>query len=160
MDVLNLEGEVTGIATRHEMRVKRLPHRCVYILVFNHQGEIFIHLRTPTKDVFPSHWDVCAGGVVAAGENFDLGASREVFEELGVKVEPEYLFPFRYEDIHTVVFAKVYRCIHDGPFTLQKEEVVGGEFVKLIELENRISRGKFCPDGLEVFREAERLGFI
>jgi 8-oxo-dGTP pyrophosphatase MutT (NUDIX family) len=160
VDVLNLDGEVIGIATRQEMRAKRLPHRCVYILVFNGRGEIFIHLRTPTKDVFPSHWDLCAGGVVAAGENFDLGAIREGFEELGVKVKPEYLFPFRYEDAHTVVFAKVYRCIHDGPFILQKEEVVRGEFVKLMDLENLISRENFCPDGLKVLREAKAMGFI
>ena len=56
VDVLNLEGEVVGIATRQEMRRGRLPHRCVYILVFNKSGEIFIHLRTATKDVFPSYW--------------------------------------------------------------------------------------------------------
>ena len=43
MDVLNLEGEVVGVATRQEMRIGRLPHRCVYILVFNKNGEIFIH---------------------------------------------------------------------------------------------------------------------
>jgi len=160
VDVLNLEGEVVGVATRQEMRRDRLPHRCVYILVFNNSGEIFIHLRTSIKDVFPSHWDVCAGGVVAAGENFETGAKREVLEELGRSALPEFLFPFRYEDDQTIVFAKVYRCILDGPFVLQKEEVVRGEFVSLAELEIRITVEKFCPDGLKVLQEAKYFGLI
>ena len=160
VDVLNLEGEVVGVATRQEMRMGRLPHRCVYILVFNKKGEIFIHLRTATKDVFPSHWDVCAGGVVSAGEDFETGARREGFEELGILSEPQFLFPFRYEDEYTTVFAKVYHCIHDGPFVLQEEEVVRGEFVSLIELGKRIAVEKFCPDGLKVLEEAKNFGVI
>lgn len=160
VDVLNHEGEVVGVATRREMRIGRLPHRCVYILVFNKNGEIFIHLRTATKDVFPSHWDVCAGGVVAAGEDFETGAVREGFEELGILTEPQFLFPFRYEDEHTIVFAKVYRCNHDGPFILQKEEVVRGEFVSMMELNKRIAIEKFCPDGLKVLEEAKKSGLI
>ena len=42
----------------------RLPHRSTYILVFDGRGELFVHLRTATKDVYPSHWDPCVGGVL------------------------------------------------------------------------------------------------
>src|SRR5213080_4686005 len=63
--------------TRREMRVRRLPHRATYVLVFNRRGELFVHLRSPHKDVFPGHWDVAIGGVLAAGESFDEGARRE-----------------------------------------------------------------------------------
>ncbi len=160
VDVLNSVGEVVGIATRKEMRLCRLPHRCVYILVFNSEGEIFIHLRTATKDIFSSHWDVCAGGVVAAGEDFKMGAHRELQEELGVNVEPEFLFPFRYEDELTIVFAEVFRCFHEGPFVLQKEEVVRGEFISLKRLENLVLTHSFCPDGLQVLQQAKTLNLV
>ncbi len=153
VDVIDDQGRTVGTVTRAEMRARRLPHRCVYVLVFNARGELFIHLRTATKDVFPSHWDVAVGGVLASGESFADGARRETAEELGVEVEPEPLFPFRYEDAHTVVWAEVYRVRHDGPFRLQPEEVVRGEFVPVGEALARAGREPFCPDGLAVLHE-------
>ena len=98
-----------------EMRSRRLPHRCTYTLVFNRGGELLIHLRTASKDLYPSHWDTTVGGVLAAGESFDDGAAREALEELGVAARPEPLFPFRYADARTVVQSMVYRIRHDGP---------------------------------------------
>src|SRR6516162_1816966 len=103
VDVIDDAGRTVGVVTRREMRTRRLPHRCVYLLVFNRRGELFIHLRTATKDVFPSHWDLAVGGVLMAGESFDMGARRELLEELGVVAEPEPLFPFRYADERTIV---------------------------------------------------------
>src|SRR5437660_5562621 len=100
--------------TRREMRGKRLPHRCVYLLVLNTRGELFIHLRTPTKDVYPSHWDVCIGGVLAAGETFEQGVRREIQEELGIDAGAEELFPFRYADAATFAHGMAYRLMHDG----------------------------------------------
>src|SRR5260370_41076587 len=148
VDVIDDQGWTVDTVAREEIRRRRLPHRCVYILVFNRRGELFVHLRTPTKDVYPGYWDVAIGGVLAAGEPFDEGAVREGQEELGVPIEPEPLFPFRYEVAATVVQAIVYRAIPDGPFHLQAEEIVRGEFVPVPEVTIRAKTEKFCPDGL------------
>lgn len=153
VDVIDDAGRTVGVVTRREMRVGRLPHRCVYVLVFNRQGELLLHLRTATKDVYPSHWDVAVGGVLAAGEDFDAGAVRELREELGVVAELTPLFPFRYADSATVVQGRVYRALHDGPFRLQPEEVVRGEFAALATVNERSRRDPFCPDGLAVLAE-------
>src|SRR6516162_2350877 len=96
VDVIDDAGNTVGVVTRRVMRERRLPHRCTYVLVFNARGDLFVHLRTATKDVYPSHWDVCIGGVVAARETFDQGARREIHEELGIQADPQMLFPFRY----------------------------------------------------------------
>ncbi|MGL5096163.1 MAG: NUDIX hydrolase, partial [Planctomycetia bacterium] len=146
-----------GTATRAEVRSRRLPHRCTYLLVFNRRGDLFIHLRTPDKDMFPSYWDVTAGGVLASGEAFFDGAGRELAEELGVKAEPEPMFPLRYQDDRCDVHGWVYRVFHDGPFTLQPEEIVTGEFVPLRDLPARIERDPFCPDGLKALAEYRRI---
>lgn len=152
VDVLDEAGRVVGVVSRAEMRGRRLPHRCVYILVFNGQGELLIHQRTASKDVFPSYWDVTIGGVVAAGESFDQAALREGQEELGVPIVPEFLYPFHFSDARTVAFGQVYRARHNGPFVLQEEEIVQGLFVPLTEAWNRAAKESFCPDGLEVLK--------
>ena len=156
VDVTDDAGTVIGVATRREMRARNLPHRCTYVLVFNRRGDLFVHQRTANKDVNPSFWDVAAGGVLAAGESFDESARRELFEELGVTTEPEPLFPFRYADERTSVHAMVYRVTHDGPFRFQPEEVAGGAFVPVAELERWFAERTFCPDGVEVWREFKR----
>jgi isopentenyldiphosphate isomerase len=153
VDVIDEEGRTIGSVIRKEIRAKRLWHRCVYILVFNRRGELFVHLRTSTKDVYPSHWDVTVGGVLGAGESFADGARRELAEELGVQVELEPLFPFRYEDAASRAQAMVYRAVHDGPFRLQPEEIVGGEFVSMAQIRVRAQKDLFCPDGLAVLEE-------
>jgi isopentenyldiphosphate isomerase len=157
IDLIDDAGNTIGVVNRSQMRGQRLPHRCVYLFVFNRRGELFIHLRTVTKDVFPSHWDLAVGGVLMAGETFVTGARRELLEELGVAIEPEPLFPFRYADERTIVQAMVYRVSHDGPFCLQPEEVVRGEFVPVAELEARLASAPFCPDGVAAWRKYQKL---
>jgi isopentenyldiphosphate isomerase len=157
IDVIDDAGRTIRVATRREVRQQRLPHRCVYLLVFDSAGRLFIHQRTTTKDVYPGYWDVAVGGVLAAGEAFDSGARREAQEELGVAVDLVPLFPFHYSDEATVVQAMAYRAVHDGPFRLQPEEVVCGEFVPISELHERLASRPFCPDGLAVLARFKQL---
>src|SRR5437773_2201987 len=77
-------------------------------------------------------------------------------EELAVALEPEPLFPFRWADEQTVVHGMVYRARHDGPFRLQPEEIVHGEFLALHAVAARAGREPFCPDGLAALAEYRR----
>ena len=156
VDVLDDAGRPVATVTRREMRARRLPHGATYVLVFNRWGELFVHQRSPGKDLFPGYWDVAVGGVLAAGESFDEGARREAREELGVELEPERLFPLRWADERTVVHGMVYRAHHDGPFRLQPEEIVRGEFLALDAVAARARREPFCPDGLAALAEYRR----
>jgi isopentenyldiphosphate isomerase len=157
--VVDDAGLTVAVVTRREMRAQRLPHRSTFILVLNRRGELFVHLRTATKDVFPSYWDPCVGGVLAAGEGYDAGAARELDEEIGVQSPLERLFPLRYDDAHTAVHGMVYRTRHDGPFRLQPEEVVRGEFVAPAVVLERAAHEPFCPDGRAALaRYLERSG--
>lgn len=158
VDIVDAEDRVIGRATRAEMRARRLRHRATYLLLFNSRGELFIHLRTATKDVYPSYWDVAVGGVVGAGESYDEGARRELEEEVGVRgATPEPLFDFTYDDARNQVNGRVYRVTWDGPLVLQAEEVVRGEWLPLATVRERIQRESFCPDGVMVFeRYVER----
>jgi isopentenyldiphosphate isomerase len=157
VDVIDDEGRTIAVVARRQMRQQRLPHRCTYVLVFNARGELFVHLRTAAKDVYPGHWDVAIGGVLAAGETFEQGVRREIREEIGIDAVAEALFPFRYADERTTVQAMVYRLIHEGPFQLQAEEIVRGDFVPMTNVWDRIDREPFCPDGVQVLQTFERI---
>ncbi len=140
-------------APRWRMRRDNLIHRACYILVFNSRGELFVHQRTDTKDVYPGFFDLAAGGVVLAGESYDAAAQRELAEELGITGQPlAELFDFFWEDAHCRVWGRVYRCVHDGPMTLQPEEIVSGRFMPPDAVERELPLDRITPDSLEAFR--------
>lgn len=158
VQIVDRDNRPVGVEPRAVMRRQRLIHRATYILVFNGAEELFIQKRTMTKDIYPGYWDVAAGGVVLAGEPYELSARRELAEELGVRdILLEFLFEHYYEDEGNRVWGAVYRCRHDGPFVLQQEEVEYGEFVSAEELRRRRDLAPFTPDGLVIL---ERSGWL
>jgi len=162
VDVVDADDRVIGRATRAEVRAQRLRHRATYILVFNARGQLFVHQRTPTKDVYPSYYDVAVGGVVATGEGYDAGAQRELAEELGItSVRPRPILRFQYEDGDNRVNGRVYSCSYDGPLTLQQEEIASGEWLDLDVVLERVRQLPFCPDGVEaLLRYVDRLASV
>jgi isopentenyldiphosphate isomerase len=162
VDVVDAEDRVIGRATRAEMRAQKLRHRATYILVFNTRGQLFVHQRTPTKDIYPSYFDVVVGGVVGADETYDDGARRELAEELGVTTAvPRPILGFQYEDADNRVNGRVYSCSYDGPLTLQPEEIAQGEWLDLDVVLERTRQVPFCPDGIEaLFRYLDRLASV
>jgi isopentenyldiphosphate isomerase len=153
VDVVDDDDRVVGRTTRAEMRRRNLLHRAVYILVRDSTGRLFVHRRTPTKDVYPGYWDVTVGGVVAAGEDYELAARRELAEEIGVaSAALERLFPVRYQDAFTRLVGVAFLATHDGPVTLQAEEILTGDFVPMAEAERIVRDEPCCPDGVQVLR--------
>lgn len=154
VDVVDDTDRVVGRVPRAEMRAGNLLHRAVWVLVVRPgAGEIFVHRRTATKDVYPSRWDVTIGGVVASGEEYEEAARRELAEELGITAaEPRLLGPHRYEDAATRVLGRVFLAVHHGPVTLQREEIAEGCFVPLSEAERLLADEPCCPDGAAAFR--------
>jgi len=153
VDVVDEQDRVIRQVSRREMRARNLRHRAVYVLVFNSAGQLFVHQRTASKDIYPGYHDVAAGGVLAAGETYDDGARRELAEELGITGVPlRRLFALRYEDSHTRVIGRVYSCTYDGAVALQESEIAAGQWMDLDCVLERAQRAAFCPDGLEVLR--------
>jgi 8-oxo-dGTP pyrophosphatase MutT (NUDIX family) len=138
------------------MRAQRLIHRACYILVFNGRRELFVQKRTMTKDIYPGHWDIAAGGVVLADESYAESAKRELQEELGIsEVSLEFLFDHYYEDQQNRVWGRIFTCNHEGPFHLQAEEIDSGRFMNVREALDLSNIESFTPDGLQILRRIE-----
>ncbi|MCK9293927.1 MAG: NUDIX hydrolase YfcD [Desulfobulbaceae bacterium] len=149
VDIVDEENRVVGCVSRKVMRRSNLIHRAVYILLFNSRGELFVQQRTAGKDVYPGYYDIAAGGVVQAGEDYDLSARRELAEEVGISGVPlTLLFDFYWQDDHNKVWGRAYSCIADGPVTLQEEEVQWGRFMHMQDVQLLRAEKPFTPDGL------------
>jgi 8-oxo-dGTP pyrophosphatase MutT (NUDIX family) len=152
-------GSVVGSTTRSRVRADALWHAAGVVLVRSGDGNsVYVHLRIPTKDVFPSTWDCWAGGVVAAGETPAECARRELAEELGVQgVEPVPLFTKVYDDGRNRCHNFAFEARWDGPIHHQAEEIVEGRWIPLGELRAWIDDPApelpFIPDGREGVQE-------
>jgi 8-oxo-dGTP pyrophosphatase MutT (NUDIX family) len=81
-------GRPCGVAPRSRVRAENLRHGATGIVVRDPLGRFYVHRRTDTKDVYPGLYDLCAGGVLQAGEEPLPSALRELAEELGVTGVP------------------------------------------------------------------------
>ncbi|RUM44411.1 MAG: NUDIX hydrolase YfcD [Desulfocapsa sp.] len=154
VQIVDEENRELGVIFRELMREQRLIHRASYILVFNGAGELFVQKRTLSKDVYPGYWDVAAGGVVQAGESYEESAARELAEELGVSgVRLDFLFDQFYSDEDNRVWGRIFSCIHEGPFSLQAEEVEYGRFMAPQTALDYSAVEPFTPDGILILKK-------
>ena len=154
LDVVDEADQVVGTATRREMRAGRLRHRCVAILVHHPDGRVLVHRRSDDKDVWPGHWDLAVGGVVAHGETYDVAAIRELAEEVGITgVQPRFVRHQIYDDADVREQARLYEVTWDGPIHFVDGEVVEARWLTRDELAALIAREPFCPDSLTLGRD-------
>ena len=123
VDVVDEQNEVVGVVPRRTLRDENLLHRCTYVFVLNRAGELYVHRRTDTKDVYPGFYDVGAGGVNSAGESYNECSRRQLEEELGVAAEPNFRFLHRYEGPSGRVWGGAFDVVWDGPIVWQPSEV-------------------------------------
>lgn len=160
VEVVDERDRVVRVVTRREMRAKRLRHRAVFIAVVHPSGRLLVHQRSPHKDLWPGWWDIAVGGVVAAGEPYELAAVRELAEEVGLdivraglRVEPlEDGRTVTYEDDDVALVGRLYRVVSPGPFEFADGEVVQARLVDENELRTMLREVPFLPDSLTLLR--------
>ncbi|MEW6053080.1 MAG: NUDIX domain-containing protein [Nitrospirota bacterium] len=150
LDIVDYQGNVIRSAPRSEIHGNpSLIHRVVHILVFNTKGEILLQKRSQLKDVAPGRWDTSVGGHVGLGEELAVSLQREMHEELGISgLESEYLYAYIHTNHYETELVTTYRCIYDGVFSFNREEIDEVRFWSFDEIREMIGK-KLLSDNFE-----------
>lgn len=131
IDILDDEGNYTGKTSLKSIaHLKGLFHPTVHIWCYTQTGKILIQQRGKNKDTYPLKWDVSVAGHIGAGESPELGAVREVAEEIGVTItfkSLEKIGVLKTEKRHSETildceFNHTYLCLLDENIPLKKQE--------------------------------------
>jgi 16S rRNA (adenine1518-N6/adenine1519-N6)-dimethyltransferase len=129
--VVDEYDQVAGAAARSKVHGNNLRHRAVHLFVFNRPGELLLQKRSRWKDRHPNLWDSSAAGHVAAGEEYDQTAKRELAEELGFSAELTRMAKIPASSRTGEEFIWLYRVDYDGKVLPAQSEIEAVEFFPL-----------------------------
>lgn len=142
------EGNVIGHILRGEAHngSKKL-HPVVHLHVFNSKGELYLQKRPQWKDIQPGKWDTACGGHIDYGENVEQALKREVGEELGIhNFVPEKITSYIFESNIEREYVNVFATVYNSDVNPSKDELEGGRFWTLEDIENNIGQNVFTPN--------------
>lgn len=95
---LKTENELWDIYTKDRQKTGRTHrrgdemqegdyHLVVHVCIFNSKNQLLIQKRQPFKKGWPNMWDMTAVGSALQGESSAQAAEREVYEEIGLKLD-------------------------------------------------------------------------
>lgn len=151
-DLYDANKNQTG---KYHMRGNPIPekyyHLVVHVWLRNSEGKYLIAQRAPHRESNPLMWE-CQGGSVLKGESSLDGALREVFEEVGVRLDPEsgtLVFSHLRDVISGVRFGDimdVWLFTYDGDASLSDattDEVADTKWATADEIKQLYDEGKF-----------------
>ncbi|MCK5907314.1 MAG: NUDIX domain-containing protein [Flavobacteriales bacterium] len=152
IDIVDEYGSFTGeVLEKEEAHSLGKWHVTAHVWIYNSKGEILFQKRALTKSTFPGLWDISVAGHISAGETVEVGAYREVLEEIGLDIDIsdlEKIFVFKESHYHKSMnwynneFHHVFLYKFDGSISdliLQKEEVDDVRFLSISDFEKELS---------------------
>lgn len=119
----------------------------VHVCIFNKEGKMLIQQRQPFKEGWSGMWDITVGGSVVAGESSREAAEREIYEEIGCRIDLSETRPTLtvndsngFDDIYLIQ-----KEIDIKSLRLQYEEVKEVKWAAETEILQMIEAGIFIP---------------
>ena len=147
-DVYDKDRVKTGkLHKRGETLPEGQYHLVVHVCIFNSKNQMLIQQRQPFKDNWNNMWDLTVGGSAIAGDTSSQAAEREVYEELGLKldlsnVRPDFTisFPNGFDDYYLVR-----KDVELSKLVLQETEVQRAKWADKEEVLRMQEEGTFIP---------------
>jgi isopentenyldiphosphate isomerase len=122
-------------------------HLVIHVCIFNSENKMLIQQRQPFKEGWPNMWDITAGGSATKGDTSQSAAERELFEEIGLRLDLKDIRPHLtinfsngFDDIYLLE-----KDVDISKLSLQYEEVQNVQWASKEEIFLMIERGEFIP---------------
>lgn len=154
--IVNDKDQPIGEANDEEVLKLGLIHRVARVMIEDGEENILLQKRADGMRFYPKCWDTSAGGRVDAGETNKFAASRELFEEIGIKARNLdylgcYFTDHTYEKQNIKRFNHTYKkVVHKNIITkLNPLEVSQVKWFSISEIKKMIKvRSNEVTDGL------------
>ena len=157
LNLVNEKDEIIGEVVRSDAHAKGLWRQRATVFVFNSKNELLIQQRTPNMS-WPNLWAASASGHVLFNETYQQSAQRELKEEIKIecnlksigKIKTQNQAPSgKIENENHEIFI----CQSDGPFKIQKQELLQVKFESISNLKNQIKKNlqNFTPGFVKEF---------
>ena len=123
-------------------------HLVVHVCVFNEKNEMLIQKRQPFKSGFSGLWDVTVGGSAVMGDTSRSAAERELFEEVGIRIDLSDVRPHltvNYDHGFDDFYLVEKNDIDLASLKLQYEEVEAVKWASEAEIIDMMRAGTFIP---------------
>jgi isopentenyldiphosphate isomerase len=122
-------------------------HLIVHVCVFNSKDEMLIQQRQPFKKGWSNMWDITAGGSAIKDDTSQSAAERELYEEIGLRVDFKNIRPHMtinfnngFDDVYLIE-----QEVDIDDLSLQYEEVQNVKWASKEEIFSMIETGEFIP---------------
>ena len=147
-DLYTKDREKTGrFHRRGDVMKEGEYHLVIHVCIFNSKNQLLIQQRQPFKEGWSNMWDVTVGGSALQGESSCQAAERELFEEIGLKLDlsdkrPNFTINFAngFDDYYLLDQEVDLTTLH-----LQEEEVQAVRWVSREEALQMKKEGTMIP---------------
>ncbi len=146
--VVEPNGLVVGRAAREYCHSGAKPlHPVVHLHVIDRFSRIYLQKRPPTKKIQPGRWDTAVGGHVSYGEHLLEALFREAHEELRFSMfNPIHLLTYEFESEVEKELINVYATVGSFELNPDPEELDGGMWWDVSDIDANIGKGVFTPN--------------
>lgn len=156
--VVEPNGLVIACASREYCHSGAKPlHPVVHLHIIDRYSRIYLQKRPMTKKIQPGKWDTAVGGHVSYGEQLIESLYREAYEELRFnQFNPIHILTYEFESEIEKELISVYAAV--GSFALEPdpEELDGGRWWEIDDIDEGLGKGIFTPNFESEFRMIRR----